>query len=196
MTPPKPEFLAKLQACANQARDLLDAAHAVLKLGKPHVAYPLAIAAIEEIGKRNLVALSEMSRELARDDQAFNKKQDKHEQKLFWAMFGGRMFSHDITKERFEELQRLAKRFHAKRLASMYVDDTPDGLSIPAQSVDQDELNNMLGLADALVSMAEGEIPRDVPEEELEKPALVHEHLRGPGTPAVRLLGRIDGKTR
>ena len=170
MAAPKPEFLAKLEACADQARDLLNAAHAVFDLGTPHVAYPLAIAAVEEIGKRNLLGIGEMSRELDRDAAAtFGKKIDDHEQKLFWALFGGGMFRHDITKERFQELQRMAKSFHAKRLVSMYVDDTPDGLSIPAQSIDAAEVKDILGLADALVGMAEAEKPRDdIPEEELE----------------------------
>lgn len=169
MAAQNPEFLAKLKACADQARDLLNAAHAVFNLGTPHVAYPLAIAAIEEIGKRNLLAISDMSRELDRDTATLGKKMDDHQQKLFWALFGGGMFKHDITKERFQELQRMAKTFHAKRLISLYVDDTPDGISIPAQSIDPPEVKQMLHLADALVGMAELERPRDdIPDDELE----------------------------
>src|SRR5262245_61237352 len=124
-----------MEACVAQARDLLDSAHLVIEDGKPHVGYSLAVASLEELGKRNLMGIQQMSTEQDLAPDYATRRMDDHEQKLFWALFGGSMFDTSVSVDKFNRLMAMARNFHAKRLAGMYVDQTSEGLNVPRAAV-------------------------------------------------------------
>src|SRR5271170_7481911 len=49
--------IAAMQACIEHARALLESARAVQEVGHPNIAYHLAALTLEELGRRELIAL-------------------------------------------------------------------------------------------------------------------------------------------
>lgn len=156
-----PEFIAKILACTTHARDLVVAAQSVLAVGKPNIAYHLAVLSLEELGRRNLLGMLEVANEYNLDPAYARKRLDDHVQKLFWAFFGGPLFKKRMTPKDLEEAQSLSRFFHGKRLAGLYVDTTDNGLNVPSEAISHDEAKSVVGLAEALTELAEGSRPRE-----------------------------------
>jgi hypothetical protein len=69
----------------------------------------------------------------------------------------------------FSEMSDFATRIHANRLAGLYVDDSDQGLKIPARAISPEQAQTLIDLANALLKIAENEKPReDIPQEETE----------------------------
>src|SRR5438105_80878 len=74
--------------------DLLKAARTLFDAGQPHFAYHLALLALEEIGKLEVVLMGRVGTE--EEDEAFRSKfLDDHVGKIFWA-FWGPSFGSDV----------------------------------------------------------------------------------------------------
>ena len=99
------------------------------------------------------------------------KNTQDHVKKLFWCFFGG-FFSEKITRDRLDEMKGLAQHIHDKRLAGLYVGQDSDGLSIPSEAISPDEAQNLIGLADARMQLAESAKLREkLEQEEIEQQA-------------------------
>jgi len=145
-----------LQACIDHARDLIDSAATLHNAGKSNIAYHLATLALEEIGRRELLALQSVSSKELIPPAWPLKHTQNHAQKLFWAFFGAAFAQQTLTKESLEDMQGLARFIHARRLAGLYVENDDDGLSIPRDAIAAAEAQNLIGLVSARLGMAMG----------------------------------------
>jgi len=153
--------LAAMQECIIHSRALLNSAKAVQAIGHHHIAYHLATLALEEIGRKELIAVQSISSAKITPPTWVEKHTQDHAKKLFWCFFGGWFLSEKLTKERLEGLQSLAKHIHSTRLAGLYVECTEDGLSVPADQISAKEANKHIKLATAWVSSAEKAKPQE-----------------------------------
>jgi AbiV family abortive infection protein len=162
-------LVAAMDACVAHARDLLHSAQTVLAANHPNIAYHLAALSLEEIGRRALLGVQAIS-ETATVPPAWPKKHEQdHVKKLFWCFFGGGFFSQEITQARVEEMTGLAQRIHDTRLMGLYVGSDEGRLSVPSEAITKEEADQLIGLAEARIGMAEVETMRDdVPKEEID----------------------------
>src|ERR1043165_4480245 len=109
-------------ACLSNASELLRAAEIVLKENcSPNIAFHLAILAMEELGKSQLLSIDTL-RELSGLELGSEKSMENHVKKLFWGLWGP-LFSPDIpVSQEITELQDFARTLHDQRLSAMYVD--------------------------------------------------------------------------
>src|SRR5208337_259694 len=169
MHAPDAAIVAGMQACIEHARSLVDSARAVQAAGHPNVAFHLAVLALEELGRRELIGLQSITNTRAVPPAWVQKHTQDHIKKLFWCFFGGRFFADRLTKDRLESLENYAERIHAKRLAGLYVDQEGDSLSIPAEAIDAEEADNLINLAAARLEMAASEKLREqIPQEDID----------------------------
>jgi AbiV family abortive infection protein len=158
-----------MRACVDHARDLLDVAKSAQDAGKPHIAYHLATLALEELGRRELIAVESISSQRAVPPAWPTKHTQDHVQKLFWAFFGANFLGRQLTKESLEEMQTLARVIHSKRLAGLYVESGEDGLSIPSAAISALESTGLIQLVGVRLDMAAAQVPRtDIPDDERE----------------------------
>ena len=158
-----------MQACVDHARALLDSARAVRAAGHHNIAYHLATLVLEEIGRRELIAVQSLASQQALPPAWPERHSQDHIKKLFWAFFGGSFVHEEISGKKLEEFSVLAETIHATRLAGLYVDAREDGLSIPQQAITPEECDRLIDLAEARLGMAESEKRRThVGDEELE----------------------------
>ena len=157
-------------ACLEHAGELISSAELVLKPGgQPHTAYHLAVLALEEIGKADLVAMSYASSRSGEPSAWIAKHAEDHVKKLFWAFWGPSMGKTLITKDQIEAHQGMAKAVHEKRLRSQYVDVGNERVNIPRDAVQMDEGEKLIGLARARLELARLSKPLEMESEELKK---------------------------
>ncbi|KQY97178.1 hypothetical protein ASD45_20955 [Pseudolabrys sp. Root1462] len=165
MKPPKlpidPQHVAAMQACVTHARALLDSAKAVQTTGNANVAYHLATLSLEEIGRRALMGVQHLADQQVVPPAWPKNHQHDHIKKLFWAFFGPEFYGNRLTAKGLTEMAGLAERIHGNRLAGLYVDNGEDGLSIPADAVLLEQAEELIGLAEARLGMAEAETVRE-----------------------------------
>ena len=113
-------------ACLDQAENLVSAAERLLSDNPfPNIAYHLAVLALEEIGKGNLIASRYVVGE-SKDTGWIDKRLDDHVAKLTWAIWTPMIDRGPIDPKDFEEARRFAKETHDHRLASLYVSTNSD----------------------------------------------------------------------
>jgi AbiV family abortive infection protein len=160
---------AAMQACVEHAKALLKSARAVIASGHPNIAFHLAVLALEELGRRELIGVQSIIDTRPVPPGWAQKHTQDHVKKLFWCFFGGSFFAARLTKEHLESLEDFAQRLHAKRLAGLYVDQTEDTLSIPSEAIDSEEATRIIELAGTRYEMSANEKLRDhIPPDELE----------------------------
>jgi AbiV family abortive infection protein len=148
------QVIESMQACIDHAHDLLDAARLIQDSGKPNIAYHLAALALEELGRRELLALQTTANATEVVPPAWPLKHTQdHVQKMFWAFFGAMFRRQKITKDSLEEIRSLAKHIHARRKSGLYV-DTDDGLNVPSNAIVPEESDNLIRLVEARFEMA------------------------------------------
>ena len=161
-----------MEACVKHARDLFDSARAVEKTGHPNIAYHLATLALEELGRRELLGVQWVAAKAKVPPTWPTKNTQDHVKKLFWCFFGAGFFSEKITKERLDEMKGLAQHIHEKRIAGLYVGQDEDGLSIPSEAISPKETEQLIGLAEARLAVAEtAKLHDEIPQEEADQQA-------------------------
>jgi AbiV family abortive infection protein len=164
--------LASLKACVDHARDLIRAARAVQAASSPNIAYHLAALALEELGRRELIAVQSIAEKRDVPPAWPLKHAQSHTQKLFWAFFGGSFTNEKITKESLEEMRTFADHIHSKRLGGLYVNVGELGPEIPSEKIKEEEATSLIDLAAARLAMEESAKYREhIPAEELETQA-------------------------
>jgi AbiV family abortive infection protein len=143
-----------IDACLVHARDLLRGAKLLRDGDLPNLAFHLALLALEEVGRHDLLAIQFISSTRPVPPAWPIKHAQNHVQKLFWALFGGSLTTERLTPAVFAELRNLAQTLHAVRLESLYVDADETGVSVPRDAVDVAGVNNLIGLAEARIDMA------------------------------------------
>jgi AbiV family abortive infection protein len=164
LIPFDPVLVRAMQACVDHARNLVASAKLVQVSGRQHIAYHLAILALEELGRRELIAIKTVEHAGERPD----KLSLDHVQKLFWCFFGARFATERLTTESLDMMKGFAKRLHEKRLAALYVDLDADGLSVPSDQVSEDDAKQLIDLAESRLALSgsetlrEGKTPEDI----------------------------------
>jgi AbiV family abortive infection protein len=152
-------------ACIAHAKNLIVSARAVQAVEQFHIAYHLAVIALEELGRRELLGIQSMASDRLEEASQFDKHIQSHVQKLFWCFLGPSFSSKMITKEELDSITQLAQELHSKRLQALYVDKASDALIVPSEVIPPEECENIIKLAEARLAMAEAEKPR--PEAEI-----------------------------
>lgn len=143
-----------IQACFDNARDLLRAAKRVLADEQlPNIAFHLAILALEEIGKATLTGTRGIALSLGDEPVFINNKLDDHIFKLFWALWTPSFVRGKVLQKEFEGLRGLARTMHDERLAAMYVATDGAGTGAPLEKVSADRAQTIIGLAEARLGM-------------------------------------------
>ena len=192
-TPQKPSLAAQSQnddtsdlamkACVAHSRALLESARAVQMCSHPNIAYHLATLALEELGRRELIAVQRASAKQAIPPTWAWKHTESHIKKLFWCFFGASFFSVQLTKEMIQSMEDLARRIHETRMAGLYVDINEGGLHVPIEAVDAKKADEIISLAEARIDMCEVEDMRfDFSQEELDIQSWVIEKSEDPET--------------
>ena len=162
------DLIKATQACVIHARALLASAHAVQAVGHPNVAYHLAVLALEELGRRELIGVQTVATNQALPPPAWSEKHTQnHVKKLFWCFFGAHFFEEKLTAKALDSIKGFAQNLHQKRLEGLYVDQGEDGLAIPSEAIKPEECETIIALAEARLGMAEAEKLREnIPTEE------------------------------
>jgi len=150
-------FLNLYKACLASAETFLNAAREVRKPGQDHVAYHLAVMALEEIGKASMILMSSARESILgeseeAEDESLRRADwlEDHERKLFWAMWVPSFGFGRITADQIREYRSLARSIHATRLATLYFDP-----SYPKAQEDlsKQELDSLFSLAEVRLNM-------------------------------------------
>ena len=158
-----------MKACLTHSRALTDSARAVRMSAHPNIAYHLATLALEELGRRELIAVQRASAKQAIPPAWAWKHTESHIKKLFWCFFSASFFSEQLTTEKIQSTEKLARRIHETRIAGLYVEIDQDGLHVPTEAVDAKQADEIISLAEARIEMCEAENLRfDFSQEELE----------------------------
>jgi len=85
-----PNLIQATSACSAHARALVEAAKAVSVAGHANIAYHLALLALEELGRRQLIGIQFIAKKRTTDDSPYVERQlQSHVDKLFWCFFSG-----------------------------------------------------------------------------------------------------------
>lgn len=159
---PNDALIQAAQACVDHARALLESARAVQGSGHPNIAYHLAVLALEELGRRELIGVQSVAADQSEPPPAWSEKHTQnHVQKLFWCFFGAHFFEEKLTTAALDTMKGFAKHLHERRLEGLYVGQNEDGLKIPSDAIPTDECEKILGLAEARLAMAAAEKVRE-----------------------------------
>ncbi len=118
-----PLVLRQREACLDHADDLVSSAERILQ-GEdsfPNIAYHLALLALEEIGKSQLIVSRAVTGQ-HRESSWIDKRLDNHVFKMLWAIWSSTLFTGPVEPRRFEDAKRFAESLHEKRLRGLYVD--------------------------------------------------------------------------
>ena len=154
------DLVAAHEACITHARNLIASARAVQAINHPHIAYHLAVIALEELGRGELLGAQNMAADRPDAKNKLDKHTQNHVQKLFWCFLGPSFYEKKITKENLDSITQLAQELHSKRLQALYVDKASDTLTIPSEVIPPDECERIIKLAEARLVLAESEKPR------------------------------------
>ncbi len=143
-----------IQACFDNARDLLRAAKRVLADEQlPNIAFHLGILALEEIGKATLIGTRGVAVSLGDEPVFVNNKLDDHIFKLFWALWTPSFARGRVEQKEFEGLRGLARSIHDERLSAMYVATDAAETGVPLQQVSPERAGQIVDLAEVRLGM-------------------------------------------
>lgn len=152
---------ASMDACIKHAKDLIVSARAVQAVGNPHVAFHLAVLALEELGRRELYGIKSIAERRDESSKVWLEKQTQnHVKKLFWCFFGANFFEKQLTKEALDSITGLATYLHGRRMEGLYVNHGDGALVIPSETIEPSECENILLLAEARHGMAANQVLR------------------------------------
>jgi len=146
--------------CVDHARDLLESARAVHATGKPNIAYHLAALVLEELGRRELMAIRTVKTDQPMPAEWLSKQSTDHVKKLFWAFFGGNLLYRPLTRKAFEEMQTLAHVIHSKRLSGLYVESEDGTFGVPKDAISDEECKNLMELVAARLEITSNQVPK------------------------------------
>jgi len=143
-----------VQKCLDNAEALLDSGKDCRIKNRNHIAFHLAVMALEEVGKASMVLAKTIYPHIVEDEDSGESKLSDdladHRKKLFWAMlipgFGGGI----ISPEDFTRLKEIANDIHLRRITTLY---TNTDHTIPQIDISDDELAKIIGLTEARLNL-------------------------------------------
>jgi AbiV family abortive infection protein len=157
-----------MQACVQHGRDLIESARAVHGAGHPNIAFHLAVLALEELGRRDLIAMQRIAESRGKPNP-LQKHAFAHTKKIFWCLFGLQFITGNIQPKRLTAINELATTLHRQRMAGLYVNYEDDDLHIPSDAIDAAYCMEVIGLAEAHLQVAEAEKPAKMTQEDIDR---------------------------
>lgn len=144
---------------------LIAGAQALFENDLPHLAYHLALLALEEIGKLEVVLVGRIGDE---DDEASFRKKflDDHVGKIFWAFWGPTFSRQVIDQRQIDWHQNLAKQLHEKRLRGLYTEPYEKGFIAPSEQVTPEDAKALIEMAEMRLAMQREREPAELAEDE------------------------------
>jgi len=154
-----------LEACLANAERLIESAKAVRSVpGCNHIAFNLAVLALEEIGKSILLFQESLEVKHSRKNGEEAKRPlewiDDHERKLFWAIWFG---NDSLDWRTIGESMEVASHLHFQRLAVLYFDPTQPNAQ---GEIEDSYLESSLQLAEARLGMEKAKKYRELSEQD------------------------------
>lgn len=161
------ETINLIKACHSHAQDLLKASKKLLEDNQPHIAYHLAVLALEEIGKSEWIHMHYLASTRDGVEVSFERNFDDHVKKIFLALWGHSLGKEFINKDQIEKHQGLARKIHDHRLKGLYVSTTPNNWAEPRTLITPEEVNTLISLTDARLHLVKEPENRTFTEEEV-----------------------------
>jgi AbiV family abortive infection protein len=141
-------------------------AEALLEKNLPHLAFHLALLALEEIGKLEVVLMGRVGSD---EHQAYLEKKflNDHVGKIFWAFWGPTFSRQVIDQKQIDWHQNLAKMLHEQRQRGLYAEPDKDFIA-PIDYVSPDDARDLIDMARMRLDMHRAREPADLSEEESE----------------------------
>jgi AbiV family abortive infection protein len=140
--------------CLDNAEALLDSAKNPRAKKRNHIAFHLAVLALEEIGKAAMLLAHKVYPHVVEDEELDESKLSDevadHRKKLFWALLTTSFDGGVFTPEDFIELKEIANDIHFRRIASLY---TNVDQALPEAEISDDELTRIIGLAESRLNL-------------------------------------------
>ncbi len=146
MDQPDPGIVRLTEACHANARDLHRAASNLRAEGLPNIAYHLAVLALEELGKAQLIGIGWIAEARGEDSSWHQKQIDDHVKKLFWALWGPTLTRRRPDNKEINALRDLATTIHSNRLRGLYVSSDPANLELPKDAISEQSLSGLMNL--------------------------------------------------
>jgi AbiV family abortive infection protein len=143
-----------VQKCLDNAEALLDSAKDCRTKNRNHIAFHLAVLALEEVGKASMslvkTVVPHVDHEEDSDGSRLSDDLADHKKKLFWAMMIPDNDEGIISPEDFIRLKEIANDIHVRRITSLYA-NTDD----PASQTDisNAELTRIIALTEARLGL-------------------------------------------
>lgn len=140
-------------ACLQSAKDFLTASEKLNDGKVPHICFHLALLALEDLGKANLIEAEYLfnNSETSKD---FKPDFIDHEKKLFWALCAGLFMSgRQVTRQELEEYSQMAKTLHDRRLETLYIN--PTNPLLPVDKIEQKEVDLIISFVRVKIEMQE-----------------------------------------
>lgn len=153
---------------SRNAERLVESAKAVANVsGSSHIAYHLAVLALEEIGKATLIFQESLDpKPLPRDPDSEPRNpldwMEDHERKLFWALW---LPANEgvLDWRTIPEYMEFAKQIHLRRLHSLYFHPRfPDA----QQKITAEDANKLIGLVEIRLEMEKAKKYRELSDED------------------------------
>jgi AbiV family abortive infection protein len=143
-----------VRKCLDNAEGLLDSAKDSRTKNRNHIAFHLAVLALEEVGKASMVLAKTVYPHDVRDDDSEESKLAEdladHRKKLFWAMLIPSMDGGIVSPEDFIRLKEIANDIHLRRITSLYTNIDQE---VPQTDISDDELTEIMGLTESRLNL-------------------------------------------
>jgi len=142
-----------VQKCLDNAEALLDSGKDCRAKNRNHIAFHLAVMALEEVGKASMVLKETVYAHIIEDEDSGESKLSDdladHRKKLFWAMLIPGFDGGIISPEDFTRLKEVANDIHLRRITSLYTN-----IDVVSQTdISDDELANIMGLTESRLNL-------------------------------------------
>jgi AbiV family abortive infection protein len=143
--------------CLDNAEAFLDSAKDARAKKRNHIAFHLAVLALEEIGKASMLFAHRVYPHVVKDEDELDESKLSnevvdHRKKLFWAMLTPSFDGGVFTPENFTQLKEIANDIHSRRIASLYAnvdqEEVPD-----SETISDDELTRIIGLTESRLNL-------------------------------------------
>ena len=151
------------EACLENAEALVHSAKTLEGKNTAHIRYNLAVLALEEVGKAEILLMNAFGATSGRDDDQGSISTDDHVKKLFFVFFSPLIEQGRFTKEYIESNRGMARGIHERRLETLYTD--PQNPLLPQDRMKEEEADSLVRLCETRIEMEKEVELSDVPDE-------------------------------
>jgi AbiV family abortive infection protein len=144
-----------VRKCLDNAEGLLDSAKDCRAKNRNHIAFHLAVLALEEVGKGSMILAKTAYPHIVEDEEDSGESRlsddlADHRKKLFWAMLTPSIDAGIISPEDFTRLKEVANDIHLRRITSLYANIDH---AVPQTDISDDELAEIVGLTESRLNL-------------------------------------------